>query len=173
MIKHKNSKKDTEGKYKDHLVDDIMKYKIIKYSDKLEKKLIDEGIRQGFKLWEDVTPLTFEQTKDGQDISIEFSDNHDTFLKDPRLAGQALDGKRIVLNNRRYWSFDGEKITIKKDGLSVKVFTSNLPAIIAHEFGHLKGLIHNYDSESIMKPDVTNAKLSSDDIKAMNEGVTC
>jgi len=148
-----------------------MKYKVIKYSDNLDKKTVDEGIRRGLKLWEDVTPLTFEQTEDGQDISIEFSDNHDTFLKDPRLAGQALDGKRIVLNNRRYWSLDGEKLTIKKDGLSIKVFTSNLPAIIAHEFGHLKGLIHNYDSESIMKPDVTNAKLSSNDIKAMNEAL--
>ncbi len=149
-----------------------MKYKIIKYSDNLDKKTVDEGIRQGLKLWGDVTPLEFEQTEGDYYFSIEFSDVHDTFLKDPRLAGQALDGKRIVLNNRRYWSLDGEKITIKKDGLSVKVFTSNLPAIIAHEFGHLKGLIHNYDSESIMKPDVTNAKLSSDDIKAMNEGVT-
>jgi len=148
-----------------------MKYKIIKYSDKLDKKTTGEGIRQGLKLWEDVTPLTFEQTEDDYDLSIEFSNIHNTFLKDPRLAGQALDGKKIVLNNRRYWSLDGEKLTTKKDGLSIKVFTSNLPAIIAHEFGHLKGLIHNYDSESIMKPDVTNAKLSSNDIKAMNEAL--
>jgi len=148
-----------------------MKYKILKYSDKHGKKTIDEGIRQGFKLWEDVTPLRFEQTEDDYNISIEFSDNHDTFLKEPWLAGQALDGKRIVLNNKRYWSFDGKKILVNKDGLSIKVITSNLPAIIAHEFGHLKGLVHNFDSESIMKSNVTNAKLFANDIKVMNEAL--
>jgi len=149
----------------------IITYKITRYSDKIDKKIIDEGIRQGFKLWDDATPLTFEQTEDEHDVSIEFSYKHYTFLKDPRIAGQALEGNKIILNDRRYWSLNGEKITIKKDGISIKVLTSNLVAGIAHEFGHLKGLIHNSDPQSIMNKGITNTKLTSNDIKTMNEAL--
>ncbi len=151
-------------------------YKITKYSDKTDKETVDEGIRQGFNLWADVTPLTFQQTVDDDfDIEIEFTYNNHTFLKDPTTCGVALfNQQRIFLNDRFYWSLDAMKQTVTKDGLNLIVKTQNLPVITAHEFGHLRGLIHNSDDASIMKPGNPGvSRPSRHDIDSMNEVLRC
>ena len=151
----------------------MINYKIIRHSTKLDKETLEKGIRQGFKLWEDVTQLSFKQVKnddDSFDISVEFSDDHENFLKYATISAEAIGNARIVLNDRCHWTLDGARNMIQKDGLRIPVFTRNLPVIVAHEFGHLRGMVHSSDPKSIMKSGNPAVKRpSANDIRAMNE----
>ncbi|KAG9473740.1 hypothetical protein GDO78_004178 [Eleutherodactylus coqui] len=53
-------------------------YKILNYSPDLDPEVIDDAFARAFKVWSDVTPLTFTRIYDGEpDINILFgSDNH-------------------------------------------------------------------------------------------------
>ncbi|KAI5614233.1 stromelysin-2 precursor, partial [Silurus asotus] len=123
-------------------------YRITEYTTDLSQWEVDATIAQAFKLYSDVTPLTFQQIYSGTaDIMILFKARyHGDFFP--------FDGPGRILahanapgpNEGGDSHFDEDETwTLSSAGI-------NLLLVAAHEFGHALGLDHSQDPSALMYP---------------------
>ncbi|XP_042314801.1 stromelysin-1-like [Sceloporus undulatus] len=140
-------------------------YSIQNYTPDMEPADVDNAIERAWKMWSDVTPLTFTRVyNDSADIRISFvtgdHGDHRSFKVYKHLAHafSPAYGGEVHFNEDVLWSKDLKGI--------------NLFIVAAHEFGHSLGL---YDSDvvdalmfSFYKPsDPQNLRLHRDDIEGI------
>lgn len=140
-------------------------YRILNHTPDMAEADVDRAIQRAFKVWSDVTPLTFSRIYEGTaDIQISF--------------GAGVHGD--------FYPFDGPHGTLAHafaPGNSIggdahfdedETWTSgsagyNLFLVAAHEFGHSLGLSHSGDPSALMYPtysytDPARFRLPQDDV---------
>ncbi|XP_067423236.1 interstitial collagenase-like [Emydura macquarii macquarii] len=123
-------------------------YRIVKYTPDMNPADVDKAIQKAFKVWSDVSPLTFKRLQDGTaDImmSFETGDHHDNspFDGPNNLLAHAFQpgngiGGDVHFDEDEYW-------TKGSNGY-------NLFLVAAHELGHSLGLSHSNDPGALMYP---------------------
>ncbi|KAL3992722.1 intraflagellar transport protein [Sarotherodon galilaeus] len=144
-------------------------YRILGYTPDLDEEVINDAFFRAFKVWSDVTPLTFTRIMDGEaDIMINFGrnehgDGYPFDGKDGLLAHAFAPGPGIGGDSH----FDDDEQWTLGEGQGYSLFL-----VAAHEFGHALGLEHSQDPGALMAPVYTFTKdfrLSNDDIKGIQE----
>jgi len=138
-------------------------YKFHSYSRHLTQSQVRDAIYRAFKLWSDVSELTFREVSSGEaDIVIEFA----TYQHSDG-AYAAFDGPGGTLAHA-YFPENGDAHF--DDSETYTVYTdqgTNLYIVAAHEFGHSLGLGHSSSRGALMYPwyqgYVPNYKLPQDD----------
>ncbi|XP_044141114.1 matrix metalloproteinase-18-like [Bufo gargarizans] len=143
-------------------------YRILNYTPDMLQSEVDYAIQRAFKVWSDVTPLTFTRIYSGvSDIEISF-------------AAQV---------HNDYYPFDGPHGTLAhafapSSGIGGdahfdedETWTSgsngyNLFIVAAHEFGHSLGLFHSSDPSALMYPtyhftEPSEFRLPEDDVNGI------
>ncbi|XP_055929701.1 matrix metalloproteinase-16-like [Argiope bruennichi] len=142
-------------------------YRISKYPDRVkDKSKVDKEIARAFKLWSDVTLLTFEERKRGRvniDIRFERREHGD---------GDPFDGPGRTLAHAFFPQFGGDAHFDDEEKWTYNERTgTNLFQVAAHEFGHSLGLSHSDVKSALMAPYYRGyqetLKLDSDDIEAI------
>merc|ERR1719210_1378436 len=108
---------------------------------------VDYEIAQAFKVWSDVSELTFEAKKEGEvDIDIKFAEGE-------HGDGNAFDGSGGTLAHAFFPYFGGDAHF--DDGETWTMNTNrgtNLRQTAVHEFGHSLGLQHSDQGKALMYP---------------------
>ncbi|MEE6472882.1 hypothetical protein FKM82_009761 [Ascaphus truei] len=141
-----------------------IKYRILNYTPDMARADVDRAIKKAFKVWSDVTPLTFTRIYNRvSDIEISFgTQEHGDFypFDGPLgvLAHAFAPGKFI--GGDAHFDVD-ETWTARSAGF-------NLFLVAAHEFGHSLGLDHSELPGALMFPTYSYVnpkvfKLSEDD----------
>jgi peptidoglycan hydrolase-like protein with peptidoglycan-binding domain len=132
---------------------------------------IKTAIAQAFKLWSDVTPLTFRE--------VPLSSNPDIvirFVAGAHGDGSAFDGPGGTLAHAFYPPPNGGALAGDAHFDEAETWSVNLPAsgtdlvtVAAHEFGHSLGLAHSAVNAALMAPFYRgpSRKLHSDDVKGI------
>ncbi|XP_048752596.2 matrix metalloproteinase-17-like isoform X2 [Ostrea edulis] len=125
-------------------------YRIENYTPDLPWQEVRRVIADAFKVWSDVTDLTFTEVMNTKaDIMIKFASK---YHKD----GYPFDGKGLILAHAFFPGKDkggdthfdeDEKWTINSNGEGVDLFM-----VAAHEFGHALGLSHSNEPKALMYP---------------------
>ncbi|XP_067890187.1 collagenase 3-like [Heterodontus francisci] len=143
-------------------------YRIVNYTPDLKKREVDTAISFAFKVWSDVTPLTFVRFYSGKaDIMILFTRaSHGDFNPFDGQGGILAHAYAPGLNGGGDTHFDDdERWTLSRDGV-------NLFLVAAHEFGHALGLGHSKDKSALMFPiysyvNTNGFRLSDDDVRGI------
>nr|XP_056714687.1 stromelysin-1-like [Euleptes europaea] len=144
-------------------------YSLQNYTPDMAGADVEEAIRRAWKLWSDVTSLSFTMVSgDSADILISFGARvHSTNPFDPPFDGpkgevghafSPAHGGYVHLDEDEDWTRDAQGI--------------NLFHVAAHEFGHSLGLFHSNIQEALMFPkyirsDPAKVKLHPDDIEGI------
>nr|XP_056714683.1 stromelysin-1-like [Euleptes europaea] len=144
-------------------------YSIQNYTPDMAQDDVDEAIERAWKLWSDVTPLTFTRISgDSADIQISFgSREHSNIPLDPSFDGP---GGKLA---HAFSPADGGYAHFDEDENWTKhTIGINLFHVAAHEFGHALGLDHSNIQEALMFPiynavDPTKVRLHQDDINGI------
>uniref|UniRef100_A0A452RRX4 Peptidase metallopeptidase domain-containing protein n=1 Tax=Ursus americanus TaxID=9643 RepID=A0A452RRX4_URSAM len=137
-------------------------YRIENYTPDLPRADVDSAMEKAFRLWSNVSPLTFTKIFEGQaDIMISFvwGDHGDSYpfgrpantLAHAFLPGRGIGGDVHFDEEKRWTNF-------------------NLYYVAAHEVGHSLGLGHDNDIGSLMFPSYNSYRdvlLSQRDISAI------
>jgi len=144
-----------------------LSFRIDGYSNDLYWGDSREALTNAFRVWSDVSPLTFRETTGEADIAISFNSGYHS-------DGYAFDGPGNVLAHAfppgsgrggdAHFDED-EKWTVRsQDG-------TNLYTVAAHEFGHSLGIYHSNVPGALMYPWYQGYKpkleLHTDDIRAI------
>ncbi|OCT96142.1 hypothetical protein XELAEV_18013825mg [Xenopus laevis] len=143
-------------------------YRIQNYIPQMTRDEVDQAIQKAFKVWSDVTPLTFTRIYDGvSDIEMLFAskDHKDSLPFDGPfgvLAHALAPGDKM--GGDVHFDAD-EKWTSGSAGV-------NLFLVAAHELGHSLGLDHSKESNALMFPNYhyinpNTFQLSGDDINGI------
>jgi len=149
----------------------IVSYKISRYSENLPKTELEECVRRGFALWEKQKDLKFIQVNQHQNLTLEFVKDHPEFCN-AQIQAYTPSPQFIIFNDKFYWSIDGKPKEIRNEfGQPIRVKTGRLPALIAHEFGHVVGLEHSNNKVDIMfyPSDFNITKFSRNDVRRIKE----
>ncbi|XP_006032993.1 matrilysin [Alligator sinensis] len=123
-------------------------YRFINYTPDLPRFVVNEIIKKAFKVWSDVTPLTFQQVFSGDaDILIRFAryahgdsnpfDGNGGILAHAFAPGSGIGGD-AHFDEDEQWSEYNRGV--------------NLFLVAAHEFGHSLGLGHTNVRGALMFP---------------------
>nr|XP_029521154.1 matrix metalloproteinase-9-like [Oncorhynchus nerka] len=143
-------------------------YRILNYSPDMVASLIDDAFARAFKVWSDVTPLTFTRLFDGiADIMVSFgkADHGDGYPfdgKDGLLAHAFPPGEGIQGDAH----FDDDENWTLGKGAGYSLFL-----VAAHEFGHALGLDHSNIRDALMYPMysyVEDFSLHEDDVEGIH-----
>ncbi|KAM9321160.1 uncharacterized protein PAF06_005716 [Gastrophryne carolinensis] len=143
-------------------------YKIVNFTPDMAQADVEYSFERAFKVWSDVTPLTFTRVYSGDcDIEIKFatgdhSDNSPFDGPNGILAHAFQPGKGIGGDAH----FDDDERFTKNSQ------QYNLFLVAAHEFGHSLGLHHSEDPGALMYPTYSSTepnqfRLPQDDINAI------
>ncbi|OCT93197.1 matrix metalloproteinase-18 [Xenopus laevis] len=144
-------------------------YRIQNYTPDMTRDEVDQAIQKAFKVWSDVTSLTFTRIHETvSDIEILFaSKDHKDFLPFDGPSGVLAHAFAPGDNIGGDTHFDAdEKWTTGSIG-------TNLFLVAVHEFGHSLGLDHSKDPNSLMYPiyryiNPNAFQLSQDDINGIH-----
>lgn len=125
-----------------------LSYRISKYPRRVkDRAAVDKEISRAFKMWADVSPLTFTHKKSGP-VNIDIQ-----FVRGEHGDGDPFNGPGGTLAHAFFPRYGGdahfddeEKWTIDEHG------GVNLFQVAAHEFGHSLGLSHSDVRRSLMAP---------------------
>ncbi|XP_019630274.1 PREDICTED: matrix metalloproteinase-9-like [Branchiostoma belcheri] len=123
-------------------------YRIKGYTSDLPREDVDDAVKRAFKLWSDVTPLTFRKVKKKADIEISF-EKHDHGDEAP------LDGPGGTLAHAFFpgRGIGGDLHFDDDETWTVRSFEgTNLFIVAAHELGHSLGLDHSKVKGALMYP---------------------
>ncbi|OCT96145.1 matrix metalloproteinase-18-like [Xenopus laevis] len=143
-------------------------YRILNFTPDLPQADVETAMQKAFKVWSDVTPLTFTRLyNEASDIEISFAagDHRDNSPFDGSggtLAHAFQPGNGIGGDAH----FDEDETWTK----TTEIY--NLFLVAAHEFGHSLGLFHSTDPGALMYPtypstDPNAFHLPQDDINAI------
>uniref|UniRef100_A0AC35UG02 ZnMc domain-containing protein n=1 Tax=Rhabditophanes sp. KR3021 TaxID=114890 RepID=A0AC35UG02_9BILA len=130
----------------------LIKYFIKNFSTKLTDDEVRAGLSEAWNVWSVVTPLKFQEVgpSEKRDVVVRFAElsHGDAFPFDGPggvLGHSLLVGDMLHLDNAESWKYvkTGDRI------LSSQIDFLN---IAIHEIGHVLGLKHSPDKDSIMTP---------------------
>lgn len=143
-------------------------YKIQQVTPRLPRLKVEREIARAFKVWSEVTSLTFTQKDmDPVDIEVLFARNH-------HGDRHPFDGSGGTLAHAFFPQFGGDAHFDDSESWSVASRQGvNLFQVAAHEIGHSLGLAHSDVRNALMAPFyrgyIPNFKLSRDDVAAVQE----
>ncbi|KAM3837840.1 matrix metalloproteinase-18-like [Vipera latastei] len=128
----------------------LLTYRIKNYTPDLPRWKVDAAIAKAFRVWSDVTPLSFRKVFRPADIEILFAygehgDNYPFDRQGDVLAHAYFPGPGIGGDAH----FDEAEIWSEYNRVT------NLFLVAAHEFGHSLGLSHSNVIGSLMYPTYT------------------
>ncbi|XP_053674638.1 matrix metalloproteinase-24-like [Anopheles nili] len=138
-------------------------YRVSKYSQWLEPKVVDREIAKAFSMWSRHADLSFKPKKAGPahiDIRFEKDEHgsHEPFDGPGNELAHAFmpeNGGDIHFDDTEHWTVNSKNGT-------------NLLQVATHEIGHSLGLSHSYDQSAVMFRSYfgydPNFQLSRDDI---------
>jgi len=142
----------------------VLTYKITKYSrgTQLSRLDIQQIVDKSFKMWEEVSGLTFTKATGTVDIDVSF-ERYDHGDGDP------FDGSGGTLAHAFFPQFGGDVHMDDSESWTRDTYRGiNLLQTLVHEIGHSLGLSHSEVRDSIMAPFyreyIPNMKLHRDDI---------
>lgn len=123
-------------------------YKISKYPKRLkDRQKVDKEIARAFKVWSDMTPLSFTVRKSGRvhiDVRFESGEHGD---------GDPFDGPGKTLAHAFFPQYGGDAHFDDEEKWTINEYQgTNLFQVAAHEFGHSLGLSHSDVKSSLMAP---------------------
>ncbi|XP_053657492.1 matrix metalloproteinase-16 isoform X2 [Cherax quadricarinatus] len=122
-------------------------YKITKYPKALLQNDVDREIKAAFKVWEDVTDLTFTASSSGK-VHIEIR-----FERGEHGDGDPFDGPGGTLAHAYFPIYGGDAHFDDTEAWTIKSYRgTNLFQVAAHEFGHSLGLSHSDVQSALMAP---------------------
>ncbi|XP_067889866.1 collagenase 3-like [Heterodontus francisci] len=143
-------------------------YRITKYTPDIGQNQMNRAIREAFKVWSDVTPLTFTRILEGEaDIMISSTprvhgdgypfDGPNGLLAHAFPPGPGLGGD-IHFDEDETWSMNSKGY--------------NLFMVAAHEIGHSLGMAHSQDVGALMFPtysysSIHDFRLQYDDVEGI------
>ncbi|XP_062983907.1 stromelysin-1-like [Elgaria multicarinata webbii] len=141
-------------------------YSIQNYTPDMHQADVDDAIERAWKVWSDVTPLTFSRVYGGPaDIEISFAArSHGDYIP--------FDGPGGELAHAYSPAFGGNAHFDEDENWSTDLQGTNLFLVAAHEFGHSLGLGHSSVWGSLMFPmyhpsDPKYFRLHRDDIEGI------
>uniref|UniRef100_A0A674JAI6 Matrix metallopeptidase 23bb n=2 Tax=Terrapene triunguis TaxID=2587831 RepID=A0A674JAI6_9SAUR len=160
-------------------------YKIVQFPSTLNKGDTERAIAAAFRVWSDVSPLSFRRLPPAQpaDITIGFySFNHTDCWFSPRhpcfdglngeLAHAFLPPRgEIHFDNHEFWILGRSRFSWKQG-----VWLNDLVQVAAHEIGHALGLWHSWDVRTLMHPNATYSRtwhIGQDDVWAVQRLYGC
>ncbi|KAL8191067.1 UNVERIFIED_CONTAM: hypothetical protein K2H54_067330 [Gekko kuhli] len=141
-------------------------YSIQSYTPDMDPADIEDAIERAWKVWSDVTTLTFTKTSaDSADILISFVAGYHRSNPNDR----SFDGYGGELAHAFFPAYGGDAHFDEDENWSKDLKGTNLFIVAAHEFGHTLGLGHSDILGSLMYPiyvpsDPQSFRLHEDDI---------
>ncbi|NXR83062.1 MMP7 protein, partial [Pycnonotus jocosus] len=123
-------------------------YKILSYTTDIPRSKVDDAIKKAFKVWSDVTPLSFRR------VHLSQADIYIKFARREHGDGYPFDGKGGTLAHafQPGDGIGGDAHFDKDEKWSESNKDVNLFLVAAHEFGHSLGLDHSNVSDALMYP---------------------
>ncbi|XP_062987867.1 matrix metalloproteinase-23-like [Elgaria multicarinata webbii] len=160
-------------------------YKIVQFPSTLNKADTERAIASAFRMWSDVSPLSFRRLPPAQpaDITIGFyTFNHtDCWFSPLHPCFDGLNGElahaflpprgEIHFDNHEFWILGRSRFSWKQG-----VWLNDLVQVAAHEIGHALGLWHSRDARALMHPNATYSRtwrIGQDDVWAIQRLYGC
>ncbi|XP_077785780.1 matrix metalloproteinase-23-like isoform X3 [Podarcis muralis] len=160
-------------------------YKIVQFPSTLNKVDTERAIASAFRMWSDVSPLSFRRLAPTQlaDITIGFyTFNHtDCWFSPLHPCFDGLNGElahaflpprgEIHFDNHEFWILGRSRFSWKQG-----IWLNDLVQVAAHEIGHALGLWHSRDARALMHPNATYSRtwrIGQDDVWAIQRLYGC
>ncbi|XP_048349847.1 matrix metalloproteinase-18-like [Sphaerodactylus townsendi] len=142
-------------------------YRIQNFTPDMDHADVVDAIERAWKVWSDVTPLTFTRISTGtEDILISFVAGYHRSNRFDR----SFDGYGNELAHAFYPTYGGDAHFDEDEYWTKDLKGTNLFLVAAHEFGHVLGLDHSNTFGTLMYPvyvpsNPQTFRLHEDDIK--------
>lgn len=125
-----------------------LSYRISKYPRRIKDRVaVDKEIARAFKMWSDVSPLSFTHKKSGP-VNIDIQ-----FVRGEHGDGDPFNGPGGTLAHAFFPRYGGDAHFDDEEKWTIDEYNGvNLFQVAAHEFGHSLGLSHSDVRRSLMAP---------------------